>query len=79
MTNLDVIQHISSNDPSRLAQLLNDIYWSARLRNTMYAMGNRPTTEFDNFEKWLNSNAEETSVWYKHELKKWAKITTALM
>lgn len=73
MTNLEIIKYLTLNNPSRLAEFLNDIYWAGRLYHHAYAMGQSPTKEFDDFEKWLNDDAKKSSVWYKDEFKEWSK------
>ena len=73
MTNLEIIKYLATNNPTRLAALLNDIYWAGRLYHHTSAMGQNPTKEFDDFEKWLNNDAKKSSVWYKDELKEWSK------
>lgn len=75
MTNLEIIKYLAINNPSRLAEFLDDICWTARLHDKFSAMENHPTKEFDDFEKWLNNDAKKSSVWYKDELKEWSKIT----
>ena len=73
MTNLEIIKYLAYENPSRLAELLNDIRCDGRLRHHISAMGRNPSNEFDDFEQWLNSDAKKSSVWYKDELKEWNK------
>lgn len=73
MTNLEIIKYLATNNPSRLPEFLNDIYWAGRLYHHTCAMGRNPTNEFDDFKKWLSDDAKKSSVWYKDELKEWSK------
>lgn len=73
MTNLDIIKHLALNNPTRLAELLDDICWTARNHDKFFAMGKRSTNEIDDFDEWINQEAN-ANFFYKHELKEWSKI-----
>lgn len=77
MTNLEIIKYLATNNHTRLAEALNDIYWTGCLRDKTYAMGQSPTKEFDDFKKWLNNDAKKSGVWYKDELKEWSRAITS--
>lgn len=73
MTNLDVIKHLALNDPTRLAELLGDIYWDGRNYTTISRMGRLPKSwGYDEFKKWLKKDAK-CSLWYEDELKEWSE------
>lgn len=69
MTNLDIIKYLSTNNPTRLAEFLSDIYNDAYLDGYNDDWDARP-----NFEKWLFKDVSDVSVWFSsQELKEWSK------
>lgn len=73
MTNLEIIKYLATNNPSRLAELLNDICWFARSHDKFLAMGERSTKEIDDFEEWLNEDTSKRNYYYDDELEEWSK------
>lgn len=73
MTNLDIIKYLALNNPTRLAELLDDIYCTAWNCGS-YAASNKgeeflEECEIDDFEEWLNQDAEKSGFYYDEELK----------
>ena len=73
MTNLEIIKYLATNNPTRLAELLNDICWFARSHDKFLAMGKRSKNEIDDFEEWLNEDASKRNYYYDDELEEWSK------
>jgi hypothetical protein len=74
MTNLEIIKYLATNNPTRLAELLDDICWFARSHDKFLAMGERSTKEIDDFEEWLNEDASKRNYYYDDELEEWSKV-----
>lgn len=79
MTNLEIIKYLTLNNPSRLAELLDDIYcfaWNCGA----YAQRNIAEDKVSPLEmefsesKWLEQEAN-TAFFFDHELKEWSKAT----
>lgn len=72
MTNLDVIKHLANNNPTRLAELLDDIYCFA-WNNGAYAnsKGRLSENEIDDFDKWLDQDASTAGFYNNEELEEW--------
>lgn len=79
MTNLEIIKYLAANNPTRLAELLNDICWFARSHDKFLAMGERSTKEIDDFEEWLNEDASKRNYYYDDELEEWSKANTKMV
>ena len=74
MTNLDIIKYLAHNNPTRLAELLDDIYctaWNcgAYASNTS---GRISQCEIDDFGEWINKEVN-TNFFFDHELEEWSK------
>ena len=73
MTNLDIIKYLATNNPARLAELLDDIYCTAWNCGS-YAGSNKgekflKECEIDDFDEWLNQDAAKSGLYYNEELK----------
>ena len=68
MTNLDIIKYLATNNPTRLADFLNEICYDAwdfgRLHWT------RPITDWD---EWLQADPRETWDFNPNEIEEWSK------
>ena len=76
MTNLEVIKYLAANNPTRLAELLDDIYCSAWNCGS-YASSNGEgkileECEIDDFGEWINQEAN-TNFFFENELEEWTK------
>lgn len=80
MTNLDIIKYLANNNPSRLAELLDDIYCSA-WNCGAYAQRHIDEEKFSPLEmefvesKWLDHVAN-THFFFDCELEEWSKLIT---
>ena len=74
MTNLDIIKYLAYEKPSRLAELLDDIYCTAWNHGSYAAVSKNPFSEneIDDFNEWIRQEAN-TNFFYDHELKEWYK------
>ena len=77
MTNLDIIKYLAYENPSRLAELLDDIYCIA-WNNGSYAGSNGEgklleECEIDDFNDWLHEDPAKCGMYYDEELAEWAK------
>ena len=69
MTNLDIIKHLATNNPTRLGELLEDIYCGAYNDGYVDDWDSKP-----NFKELLFEDAFELSMpFYNHELEEWSK------
>ena len=75
MTNLEIIKYLATNNPTRLAELLDDIYCDA------YNDGsNDDWVAKPNFEKWLFEDASISGMRYSDkELEEWSKANTKMV
>lgn len=78
MTNLDVIKYLSVNNPSRLADLLDEIYCIA-WNNGSYASSNGEgkileECEIDDFEEWIKQDAAESGFFLDREIEDWKSL-----
>lgn len=77
MTNLDIIKYLSVNNPTRLAELFDDIYCTAWNCGS-YVASNKgdflEECEIDDFNEWINQEASESGFYFDHELEKWSKF-----
>lgn len=75
MTNLDIIKHLATNNPARLAELLDDIYccaWNCGSYAGSNGEGNiLEECEIDDFEVWINQEAN-TDFFFEEELEEWS-------
>lgn len=77
MTNLEIIKYLATNNPTRLAELLDDIYCVA-WNNGSYAGSNGEGNileecEIDDFNEWINQDASKSGFYFDEELEKWSK------
>lgn len=77
MTNLDIIKYLAFNNPTRLAELLDDIYcmgWN----NGYYAAHTNcerfSKTEIYDFDEWINQDALKSEIYSDKELAEWIRI-----
>ena len=71
MTNLEIIKYLATNNPTRLAELLDDIYCGAYNDGYVDDWDAKP-----NFKELLFEDASESSMpFYNHELEEWSKAT----
>ena len=77
MTNLEIIKYLATNNPTRLAELLDDIYCNAWNCGN-YAQVHIAEEKFSPYEmefsesKWLEQEAN-TNFFFDHELEEWSK------
>ena len=77
MTNLEIIKYLATNNPTRLAELLDDIYCVA-WNNGSYAGSSGEgkileECEIDDFNEWINQDASKSGFYFDEELEKWSK------
>lgn len=83
MTNLEIIKYLATNNPTRLAEFLDDIWccaWNSgssvqylTLKGDTAKVEKRLDSELEFSESgWLNQEAEEY-FFYGHELEEWSK------
>lgn len=78
MTNLDIIKYLALNNPSRLSELLDDIYcnaWNCGSYAASTDGGYLSECEIDDFNEWINQEAN-TNFFFDHELEEWSKPIT---
>jgi len=72
MTNLEIIKYLTLNNPTRLAELLDDLYCNAWNCGSYAASskGNKflEECEIDDFEEWLKQDASKSGFYYEEEL-----------
>ena len=77
MTNLEIIKYLATNNPTRLAELLDDLYCNAWNCGN-YAQVHIAEEKFSPYEmefsesKWLEQEAN-TDFFFDEELEKWSK------
>ena len=77
MTNLEIIKYLATNNPTRLAELLDDIYCNAWNCGN-YAQVHIAEEKFSPYEmefsesKWLEQEAN-TDFFFDEELEEWSK------
>ena len=74
MTNLDIIKYLATNNPTRLAELLDDIYCNAWNCGSCAGSTGKimEECEIDDFGEWINQEAN-TNFFFEHELEEWSK------
>ena len=77
MTNLEIIKYLATNNPTRLAELLDDIYCNAWNCGS-YAGSNGEgkileSCEIDDFGEWINQEAS-ADFFFDREIEEWAKV-----
>ena len=77
MTNLDIIKYLANNNPTRLAELLDDIYCTAWNCGSCAASTGKfmEESEINDFNEWLSEDAEKHGYYYDHELEQWSEAT----
>lgn len=74
MTNLEIIKYLATNNPTRLAELLDDIYcnaWNCGAYATNTS-GRISQCEIDDFGEWINKEAN-TDFFFDNELEEWSQ------
>ena len=76
MTNLEIIKYLAANNPTRLAELLDDIYCNAWNCGSCAGSTGKimEECEIDDFGEWINQEAN-TNFFFDHELEEWSKAT----
>lgn len=70
MTNLEIIKYLATNNPTRLAELFDDIYNDAYIEGYHDDWDAKP-----DFVKWLSDDSSKLSLYYnKDELEEWSKV-----
>lgn len=79
MTNLEIIKYLATNNPARLAELLDDIYCTAwNCGSSAGGTGNvMEECEIDDFNEWLSQDAAKSGYYYDKELEEWSKVIAA--
>ncbi len=75
MTNLEIIKYLAANNPTRLAELLDDIYccaWNAGAYAANTDGARLSQNEIDDFGEWINPEAN-TNFFFNYELEEWSK------
>ena len=77
MTNLEIIKYLANNNPTRLAELLDDIYciaWNCGSYAGSSGEGKLlEECEIDDFDEWIREDASKSGLYYDEELKEWSK------
>jgi hypothetical protein len=76
MTNLDIIKYLATNNPTRLAELLEDIYCTAWNDGANDKLGDE--SAIPNFDKWIYEDAAKSGFHYHYELEQWSKATNPI-
>lgn len=71
MTNLEIIKYLATNNPARLAELLEDIYCTAWNDGANDKFGDE--SAIPNFDKWIYEDAAKSGFHYHYELEQWSK------
>ena len=71
MTNLEIIKYLSTNNPTRLAEFLEDIYCCAWNDGAWDKFGDE--SSIPSFEKWLYEDGAKSGMHYDYELEEWSK------
>lgn len=75
MTNLDIIKYLATNNPTRLAELFDDIYCNAWNCGSCAGSTGKimEECEIDDFDEWINQEAN-TNFFFENELEAWSKL-----
>ena len=75
MTNLEIIKYLATNNPTRLAELLDDIYCCAWNCGSCAGSTGKimEECEIDDFGEWINQEAN-TNFFFDYELAEWSKV-----
>ena len=71
MTNLEIIKYLATNNPTRLAEFLEDIYCCAWNDGAWDRFGDE--SSIPNFDKWLHEDGAKSGMHYNYELEEWSK------
>ena len=76
MTNLEIIKYLATNKPTRLAELLDDIYCNAWNCGSCAGSTGKimEECEIDDFNVWINQDAAKSGFYYDEELEEWSKL-----
>ena len=74
MTNLEIIKYLANNNPTRLAELLEDIYCCAWNDGANFDNNHFHPTFEDEMDKWLYDDASKLGLYFEDELEEWTKI-----
>lgn len=76
MTNLDIIKYLVLNNPTRLAELLDDIYCNAWNCGSHAGSTGKimEECEIDDFNEWLNQDAAKSGFYFDDELEQFSKV-----
>lgn len=76
MTNLEIIKYLATNNPTRLAELLDDIYCNAWNCGSCAASTGKvmEDCEIDDFDEWLHEDADKRGYYYDYELEQWSNV-----
>lgn len=79
MTNLEIIKYLATNNPSRLAELLDDIYCSAWNCGSYAGSTGKimEECEIDDFGEWINQEAN-TNFFFDYELEEWSNVSNKM-
>lgn len=74
MTNLEIIKYLAINNPTRLAELLDDLYCNAWNCGSCVGSTGKimEECEIDDFGEWINQEAN-TNFFFDNELEEWSK------
>lgn len=71
MTNLDIIKYLAYENPTRLAELLEDIYCIAWNDGTRDKFGDE--SSIPSLEVWLHEDAPKCGMYYPYEIEEWSR------
>lgn len=79
MTNLEIIKYLATNNPTRLAELLDSIYvigWNCGAYAQRHMDEDKLSTQEMEFSesKWLYRVATEQDLFLDYELEEWSKL-----
>lgn len=76
MTNLEIIKYLALTNPTRLAELLDDIYCTAWNCGSCAGSTGKimEECEIDDFNEWINQDASKSGFYYDEELEEWSKL-----
>lgn len=75
MTNLEIIKYLALNNPSRLAELLEDLYCLAWNDGANAYSDNYPQKiELGGMYEWINDDASKLGLYFEEELEEWSEL-----
>ena len=77
MTNLEISKYLATNNPTRLAELLDDFYCNAWNCGSYTGSTGKidEECEIDDLDEWLNEDTSKRGYYYDNELEEWSKET----